>query len=95
MFDLKCKRQGCKFNQNCNCTAHNVKVDNTTKCETYEDSKNPQMQQDKIPQPPTRKNICVSCDAKCLFNQDHTCKANGITVITNDFAPECCTFLPK
>lgn len=95
MFDLKCKRQGCKFNQNCNCTAHNVKVDNTTKCETYEDSKNPQMQQDKIPQPPTRKNICVSCDANCLFNQDHTCKANGITIITNDFAPECCTFLPK
>ena len=95
MFDLKCKRQGCKFNQNCNCTAHNVKVDNTTKCETYEDSKNPQMQQDNIPQPPTRTNLCVSCDAKCLFNQDHTCKANGITVITNDFAPECCTFLPK
>ena len=37
MFDLKCKRQGCKFNKSCNCTAHGINVGRETECKTYED----------------------------------------------------------
>ncbi len=95
MFDLKCKRQGCVYNENCNCTAKDVMVGSTTECKTYVDSGKTKNQKDKIAQTPTRKNVHVSCDAKCLFNKECKCKANGISVMTNDNKPECCTFMPK
>ena len=95
MFDLKCKREGCKFNQNCNCTASNVQVGKGTDCQTYQDCGYDKKEKDQIKQTATRKNTCVACEAKCLFNEQHFCKANGISIITNDERPECCTFLPK
>ena len=95
MFDLKCKRQGCKYNEDCNCTANRIHVDNDTRCNTYEDCGKPKKEHDKISQTPTRKNINVACQANCLFNDHNVCKANGISVMTNDQAPECCTFMPK
>ena len=95
MFDLKCKRQDCKFNHNCNCTAKNIKVGERTDCETYSESQIPNKEKDKIAQPAMRKNINVPCDANCLFNKDCICKANGISVMTNDGSPECCTFMPE
>ena len=95
MFDLKCKRQDCKFNHNCNCIAKNIKVGKDTDCETYTKGPNPVNKQDKISQPPIRKNINVGCDAQCIFNKKCICKANGISVMTNDGNPECCTFMPK
>ena len=36
MYDLKCKRKGCKYNKNCNCTAKNVEVKKDTSCKTYD-----------------------------------------------------------
>jgi len=95
MFDLKCKRQSCKYNENCNCTANRIEVDKQTACTTYEDCGKKKTEKDEIKQSPTRKNIKVKCDAKCLFNDCCTCKANGISVITNDNEPECSTFMPK
>ncbi len=95
MFDLKCKRQDCKYNHNCNCTAKSIKVGKTTDCETYSLNPNFVKEKDKIPQPPMRKSIFVGCDADCLFNSNHICKANGISVMTNDKSPECCTFMPQ
>lgn len=99
MYDLKCKRVGCAFNENCNCIANNVKVGKMTECETYKPLKNQtkdkEEKQDKIEQKPTRKNIKVSCDACCLFNEECYCKANGISIMTNNQEPECCTFMPK
>ncbi|MBQ7467067.1 MAG: DUF1540 domain-containing protein [Clostridia bacterium] len=95
MFDLKCKRQDCKFNHNCDCTAKNVKVGKDTDCETYVPTKSNAKEEDKILQPAMRKNICVACDANCLFNKKHICKANSISVMTNDGSPECCTFMPE
>lgn len=95
MFDLKCKRVGCVYNEDCNCTAKNVKVGKMTECETYKPSGKVEKVEDKIPQPPTRKNIKVACDACCLFNKECCCTANGISVMTNNCQPECCTFMPK
>lgn len=95
MFDLKCKRDGCKYNKDCNCTAKEIHVNKDTQCQTYEDCGYDKKEKDEIKQKATRKNICVGCDAKCLFNKENFCKANGISVMTNDNHPECCTFLPK
>ena len=94
MFDLKCKRMNCKFNEDCNCTAKNVDVDKATDCTTYQDV-GYKKEKDEIKQPPYRKNTSVSCKARCIFNDHTVCKANGISVMTDDFKPKCCTFLPK
>lgn len=40
------------------------------------------------------KDVCLSCDAVCLFNKEHRCISNGITVnaaLSNE--PKCMTFL--
>lgn len=100
MFDLKCKRMGCKFNKNCNCTAKNVDVTKDTICKTYIPSpKDEKNVTEKIGQPPIRKNISVECKANCIFNDKCICTANGITVQTvnagtNSGTPKCCTFQP-
>ena len=95
MFDLKCKRQDCVYNKNCNCDAKNVDVARSTECKTYEPSKTKKKQKDEIKQTPTRKNTAVDCEAKCIFNDKCICKANGITVMTNDQKPECASFMPR
>ena len=95
MFDLKCKRQGCVYNENCSCTANHIDVGRETECQTYEDCGYRKVEQDEVKQNPTRKNIKVGCRADCLFNDNNYCKANGITVITNEQHPECSTFMPK
>lgn len=95
MFDLKCKRQGCKYNENCNCTANHVQVGKATECQTYKDCGFKKDEKDQIIQSPTRRDVKVNCNANCLFNFDCRCKANGISVITNDKKPECSTFMPK
>lgn len=100
MFDLKCKRQGCEYNKNCNCTAKKVEVSKNTICNTYEASEDAAPQEEKIGQPPIRKDIKVGCKANCLFNTDGKCIANGITVQSTTLnstekQPTCCTFQPK
>ena len=98
MFDIKCKRYGCQFNKNCNCTSKTIEVDKKTECKTYEPSDKPDTYTDnKIGQPPIRNDISVACHANCLFNKDEICTANGIRVQTcdNKSCPNCCTYMPE
>ena len=104
MFDLKCKRVGCEYNQSCNCTAKNVNVTQSTKCDTFKhgNKSEAETQEDieeveKIIRPPVRKNIKVGCKADCIFNEKTECTANGITVQTcsDKTCPSCCTYQPK
>jgi len=98
MFDIKCKRSGCKFNKNLNCSVKNLSVKSDTSCESYQSSQTSNKDEfEKVSQPPIRKDIKVKCDAKCLFNNEHTCSANGITIQTCDnlSCPNCCTFTAK
>jgi len=98
MFDIKCKRKKCVYNKNCNCTSKTIDVAKNTECETYKPSNEAEVGEvEKIGQPPIRKNIGVNCKADCLFNDEHKCIANGITVLTceNIDCPNCCTYSPK
>ena len=97
MYDLKCKRKGCQFNKDCNCTSKTIEVAADTGCKTYTPADEISHQDEKIGQPPIRKNIEAHCDADCLFNKEHHCSANGITVQTCDDVtkPNCCTYQPK
>ena len=97
MFDIKCKRQGCLFNKNCNCTSKSIEVDKKTECKTYEPGEKANVNMvEKIDQPPIRKDIAVACKASCLFNKNDECIANGINVQTcdNKACPNCCTYMP-
>ncbi len=98
MFDLKCKRKGCEYNKNSNCTAKKVDVTKDTYCKTYKPSNEAEVGEvEKVGQPPIRKNIEVDCKADCIFNRKCVCTANGITVKTcsDETCPICCTFQPE
>jgi len=103
-MDIKCKKTDCKYNKGCCCTARNVKVGHQVDCETYEFSE----QQAKNLNQETAKNmfevaeplnphvankeVKIACDARCLFNKNGICSANGITVLENKKnEPECVT----
>ncbi len=98
MYELKCKRQSCSYNKNCNCTAKRVEIKADTACKTFQPSNEAEVGEvEKVGQPPIRKNIEVGCHADCIFNTDEICTANGITVQTcnNPSCPICCTFMPR
>lgn len=101
MFDLKCKRKGCEYNKNCNCTASEVDVRKDTTCKTYKPSNEAEVGEvEKVGQPMIRKDIDVECKADCIFNTNYICTANGITVQTcgegdERKSPLCCTYQPK
>ena len=96
MVDLKCKRADCRYNENCNCTAKDIKVDKNTDCHTYtQDNSKPISHNDIIDQALVRSNVNVKCDAQCIFNQESSCKANGITVCTECGNVSCSTYMPK
>lgn len=96
MVDLKCKRADCTHNTNCNCTINNLKINKDTDCTCYkQDNSKPISHTDEIPQPLTRNNTEVECDAQCIFNSESHCKANGITVCTECGNVCCSSYMPK
>ena len=97
MIDLKCKCGSCEHNSNCNCFARHIKIEENTKCKTFQKSKDSTKAEyaDEIAQPLVRPSVVVECDAKCLFNHSNKCIANGITVINEKGQVECSTFLPQ
>ncbi|MBQ8451246.1 MAG: DUF1540 domain-containing protein [Clostridia bacterium] len=95
MFDLKCKQSNCTFNKMHVCSASEINVDKKTHCKTFEENNLKPKEREQIIQPMIRKNICVNCQADCIFNHQSICNANGISVLTDKENPICCTFLPK
>lgn len=109
-MDIKCKKCECKHNKCCCCTANKIKVGNMVDCETYEysEAKAQDLKQQtaknmfEISQPlnphVSNKEAKIYCDAKCLFNKEGMCQANGITVLESSFnkqTPVCATQVEK
>ncbi len=98
MYDLKCRREGCQFNQNCCCTAKKITVGKTANCQSYVPSEDyHKKEKSKLKQRALRCTTMVDCKATgCIFNTAGKCIANGITVETLDNnEPECCTIKLK
>lgn len=98
MYDLKCNREGCKFNKNCFCSAKQITVGKNAECTSYEASEDYHKKENsKIKQKAIRNNTMVDCKAcGCIFNSDLKCIANGICVATlANNCPECCTIKVK
>ena len=102
-MDIKCKKSECKFNKSCSCCASFVKVGKEVNCETYEyseqNAENLKQQTSEnmfeiaeINARVPNKSVKIACDAKCLFNCNGVCRANGITVLeANNFkSTPCC-----
>lgn len=109
-MEIKCRKCECKHNKCCCCTAKEIKVGGNVDCETYEFSeKNAEnlkknsaknMFEIAIPLNPhvSNKEAKIFCDAKCLFNNNGVCNANGITVLEsnkNHKTPICATQIEK
>lgn len=109
-MDIKCKKCECAHNKFCCCTAGKIKVGNGVDCETYEfsEAKAQDLKQqtaknmfeissDLNPHV-SNKEAKIYCDAKCLFNREGLCSANGITVLessNDDNTPVCVTQIEK
>lgn len=107
-MDIKCKKSECKNNKSCCCCAKLIKVGKGVDCETYEysqkNAENLKQQTAKnmfeiggeIESRVPNKSTKIYCDAKCLFNNDGICNANGITVLdTENKAPYCITHIDE
>lgn len=109
-MDIKCKKCECRHNKNCCCTARKVKVGSMVDCETYEysetkaqnlslhNAKNMFEISKSLNPHVANKEAKIYCDAKCLFNENGICNANGITVLessSNKKTPVCVTQIEK
>jgi len=91
-MNISCRKLKCEYNKKSTCQAKGIKVDSELNCTTYKP-----VEKKNLPDPtkhmfdiapefaPYRsfRNANIKCDANCIFNQNHDCKANGILVNQN------------
>jgi len=103
-MDLRCRKTNCVFNHKLTCTAKSVKISDKTVCTDYIHEKGKggadfskmifTKNTPEIADYKHLKDMCLKCDAKCLFNRDCHCIANGITVnMSSNDTPKCMTFM--
>lgn len=101
-MDLKCRKTDCKYNDHFSCIAKNIAVSSEIKCDSYEKDISKKVRDtsrcmfDEAPSyAPHRakKHMRVACGAKCLFNEQGTCSANGLTINSFKECPYCMTHL--
>jgi hypothetical protein len=97
MKDLKCGLLKCKYNKGYACSAKKISVDRQTDCSSYEEDLSRRRNLFEAAREPNgnfKNDTQVSCRAKCIFNRDGECVANGITVAGNkDSGATCLTFV--
>lgn len=102
-MDIRCRKTDCRYNDKLTCRAKEIDITNKTVCSSfsYDEDKNLDIskkifESDTPPEvSPYRHNkkICINCSAKCLFNQQDKCIANGITVGAVPKCAKCITFM--
>ncbi len=103
-MDLRCRKTTCKFNKDLTCMAKNVGITQKLVCKTFELDKGKEEQDfsklifsenpPKIADYRHLRDVCLKCNAKCLFNNEGCCLANGITINASlQKEPKCMTYL--
>ena len=101
-MDLKCRKQSCKYNNCFTCQAKNICINSHLDCESFDHDPNKDIRDtsrcmfDEAPAyAPHRakQHMRVTCAAKCLFNEQGTCIANGLTVNSINEKPLCITYI--
>lgn len=96
MKDLKCGLTDCKHNKGYCCCAKIIDVDSRADCLTYTpllSKSNMEAGRDLV-KANYNVDTKVGCTADCIFNKNRECKANGITVMSEENTPAAClTFI--
>ncbi|MBE7074975.1 MAG: hypothetical protein E7376_03255 [Clostridiales bacterium] len=101
-MDLKCRKTTCKYNNYFTCDAKNIAITTNLECDSF--CRDPERQvrdtsRCLFEEPPKyaphreKKSMRVVCAAKCLFNCQGTCVANGLTINDINECPYCITFI--
>jgi hypothetical protein len=103
-MDLRCRKTICKYNNNLTCTAKKIDISQKRDCKMFEKDKGKEEidfsnaifsdNQPKIADYKHMKDMCLNCQARCLFNHEGRCVSNGITVNgATTKEPKCITFM--
>ena len=103
-MDLRCRKTNCKYNKDLTCTAPKISIGKKLNCLDYQNERGKGIKDfSKLiftKEPPKvadyrhLKDMCLTCEAPCLFNKSGHCISNGITVnaaLSNE--PKCMTFM--
>lgn len=104
-MDLRCNKTCCKHNKQYACKAKEIHVNRDTDCRTFANDKH-KPKQEKLSktmfeQAPeiapfrAKDDVKIKCNAKCLFNKQGDCIANGITILDAKYDGKCGTFIEK
>ena len=103
-MDIKCRKTSCVHNSDYTCLAKKVEINHETECVSFDcdikklghDFSKNMFEADTEHYTNSRhiKNVNLTCDkSSCLFNNNHSCSANGITVLDDDPSTQCGTFV--
>jgi len=101
-MDIRCRKTTCRYNDRLTCRANKIIVDKKLSCleYCYQEGKGIDVSklifERKEPFEPSpyrhNKTLSLMCEAKCLFNKEGHCIANGITVGDSPKHAKCFTF---
>lgn len=91
-MNISCRKLKCEFNDKGNCRAEKIFITNEHECKQYHP-----IEKSNLPDPSLtmfeitpqfapfqhNKDTSIHCNAKCLFNHNGRCNANGILVNQN------------
>ncbi len=101
-MDIRCRKTNCRYNDRLTCRAKEINISEKTICKDYSytdssiDISKKIFESDEPPKvSPYRHNkkITLNCSAKCLFNENGKCIANGITLCDSNKTAKCITFM--
>ncbi len=101
IMDIRCRKTDCKHNDRLTCLVDNLCISKGIYCNSYEKVPNKAKDFSKhmltSDEPPEfcdfrhNKKCSICCSATCLFNDQCSCSANGITVGDIHDRPKCIT----
>lgn len=100
-MDIRCRKTGCRHNVGQTCKAKFVDINSHTVCKSFvwggEDKDYARLMFQTAPEFANSRHIRtvnLSCAKQgCLFNNKGKCSANGITILSENNAPKCGTFI--
>ncbi len=103
-MDIRCRKTNCKYNKDLTCLANKINISKKLNCLSYESEKGKGIKDfsklifsenpPKVANYRHIKDMCLYCDANCMFNKNHKCLSNGITInAATTIEPRCITFI--
>ena len=105
-MDIICRERSCVYNKGFSCTSRNILVGEKINCTDYRKNDNlkniPDTSKEIFAKVPPKyhshresKKGCIHCQADCLFRNEQTCEANGITINCIKNKPLCATYFKQ